>query len=161
MPNDEQRIYWDTCVYLSYISGTPDRLPVIQQILGNARQKRAILTSIVSMVEVAYAAHEKNPGPLDPQMEKTMDQLWADDSVTEIVELNHDVAGMARDLIRRATATQRKLKPLDAIQLASAQWMRASEFHTYDRELLTQGFDKDIGCKMCEPYMVAPRLPNM
>lgn len=51
------------------------------------------------------------------------------------------------------------LKPLDAVHLASAQWLQVQEVHTYDDRL--EKFSEAIGRRICAPYANQPRLPEL
>ena len=63
----EQRVYWDACVPLAYINAIQDRVAVIDELLRRARAGEfELLTSVLSRVEVACAASEKEQGELDP-----------------------------------------------------------------------------------------------
>lgn len=37
MVGDVPRIYWDTCVFLSYINGIADRLATVDELVNRAR----------------------------------------------------------------------------------------------------------------------------
>ncbi len=55
-----ERVYWDACVFLSYINGEQERLPVIDALLEESRSgKIEIITSTVSLAEVAFAEEER------------------------------------------------------------------------------------------------------
>jgi hypothetical protein len=77
MPDKPPRIYWDSCVFLSYINGHPDRVPTITQMLDDARSAvHEIVTSAVSQVEVAFGQHEQDSKQLDAQTEAKINALW-------------------------------------------------------------------------------------
>jgi hypothetical protein len=60
MPDELSRIYWDACVPMSYINATPGRVHIIDELLKQARAGDfVIITSVLSRVEVAFAASEK------------------------------------------------------------------------------------------------------
>jgi len=163
MPGELQFIYWDACVFLSYLNGNPDRLPTIDALLEEAKRdgSKKIVTSILSVVEVAYAAAEKASQVLDPQAEGAIDALWEDISTVEIVELHERIARRARELVRQAMAQGWSLKVPDAIHLATAQWVRAHQFHTYDEQLTLKRAAEcsaAIECPISEPLVSQPRL---
>jgi predicted nucleic acid-binding protein len=71
------RIYWDSNVFLSYINGLSDRLPEIETLLLEAEKDTIeLLTSTLSIVEVAYATAEKDQHALDDQTEERINKLW-------------------------------------------------------------------------------------
>jgi predicted nucleic acid-binding protein len=160
MPNDKPPLYWDSSVFLAYVNGEQARLPVIDSLLDEIErdENRRIFTSTVSRVEVAFAAFEARSATLDARTLADIDALWDDRSVVEVVELNDEIALGARSLMREAIARGWSLKPMDAIHLATANWLQAAEFHTYDS--LLQKFEDLVGFRVCEPYALQGRLPN-
>lgn len=133
-----RRIYWDACVFLSYINGRADRLPTIDELLNQARAgKFELLTSSLSHAEVAFAEIEKSEGKLDPEVEAKIDDLWKPGGPVTSVEF-FDLIGLeARDLMRQGISQGwGALKPLDAMHLATARRMEVAEMHTYDDRLL-------------------------
>ena len=60
MPTDAACVYWDACVVLSYINADSERLPVLEELLAEARRGEArIVISALSVGEVALAAEEQ------------------------------------------------------------------------------------------------------
>lgn len=161
MNEGQALIYWDSNVFLSYINGIEERLPTIDALLEEASNEDAafLFTSTISKVEVAYAASEQAKGKLDASVESAIEHLWEDYSVVKLVEFHDDIASIARDLLRYSIAQRWRLKPMDAIHLASAKWMGADEFHTYDRPL--EKYAGETGCKIIEPYVRQGRLPSI
>lgn len=133
------RIYWDANVLLSYLNAVPERLVIIEELLRKARAKEiGLLTSSLSLVEVAFVQAEKDAGQLDPQVEQNIDTLWAPGSPVATVEFYDLIAQDARSLIRRGIAQGwGSLKPIDAIHVATAHHMKASEMHTYCERIQT------------------------
>lgn len=87
MVGDVPRIYWDTCVFLSYINGIADRLATVDELLNRARAGHfELLTSSLSHAEVAFASIEKENGQLDPAIEESIDELWRPGSPIRTVE---------------------------------------------------------------------------
>lgn len=162
MPDTRQCIYWDANLFLSYINEHPDRMPVLEVLLADsAGGNTQIYTSTLTTVEVAFAASEQQRRALDPIQEQRIDALWNDPDVVGIVEYHHAIGRQARDLLRAAMIQQPSLKPLDAIHLATAQWLSTvgfpiTEFHTYDRRL--QAYQSIVGFSICEPQVAQPRM---
>jgi len=155
MPDD--RRYWDACVFLSYINGVADRLPTIDALLADSEAGNfEIITSTVSVVEVAYALTEKNTRVLDPASEAAIDALWQDRTTIKLVEFYEELGREARALMRAGIAEGWSLKPKDAIHLATASVHKATMMHTYDGGLVKYG--KLIGIDVCEPFTPKPRL---
>ena len=155
-------IYWDANLFLSYVNEHPERTPTLDALLENSSDGSIqIYTSVVSKVEVAFAASEQKQRILSPQEEHKIDGLWNDPDAIVLVEYHDDIGRQARALIRDAMTRAWSLKPLDAIHLATAQWLinvgySVGEFHTYDRPLDKYG--PIVGFKICEPYTAQPRM---
>jgi hypothetical protein len=67
MPGKLQMFYWDSCVFLSYINGDPDRIDTLDAILNDISKSRGeakVITSILTKVEVAFSATEQSAGAL-------------------------------------------------------------------------------------------------
>ena len=162
MPDDPQIIYWDANNFLSYINEHPDRMPVLEALLENSTTGSIQLyTSEVSRVEVAFALVERQRRALDSQTEELIDSLWADTATITMVEYHSGISSVARGLMRQAVPHDWSLKPLDAIHLATAQWLlnvgiQVEEFHTYDKSL--EKYGSLVGFKICEPYTANPRM---
>lgn len=158
MPDDLPLIYWDACVFLSYVNGTPDRLQHIDAFLEKNGRDFQIVTSVISVVEVAIGKSEQDGMPLGPGAIAKIDLLWnASDSPIKLIEFHRLIADRARDLIRSNVARGLTgLKAVDAIHLATARVHGASVFHTYDR---LARYATDIGFPVAEPISDSPHLP--
>ncbi len=159
MPSEIRRIYWDACVFLSYINAMPDRLPTIDALLAESadpQNEPEIVTSTFTIVEVAFALTEKEQGSLDAAAEQNIDALWTDRSAVKLIDFHEAIARDARMLIRGAIAQGRSLKPGDATHLASARSLNVVEFHTYSKDLSRHS---DLtGLTIREPYVEQPQL---
>lgn len=159
---EPRRIYWDACVFLSYINGVPARIGVIDELLKQARAGDfELLTSSLSHAEVAFASIEKEQGQLDPEIEDKIDALWRPGSPIKTVEF-HDLIGReARALMRRGISQGwGALRAADALHLATAQRMEVAEFHTYDKGLLK--WDHRAGFPIREPHVAQmPLTPEV
>jgi predicted nucleic acid-binding protein len=163
MPDRPTKIYWDACVFLSFINGEPEeRVNVIQQLMEEASTgKHEIVTSAVSIVEVAFGKAEQDGHAPNQETLEKIEQFWLPDSPIRLMEFHRLVARDARDLVRLAaiTAEEVSLKPLDAIHLASAQRLEVGDFHTYDGNLLKRS--GSLGFPIQHPWTAAPRLPGV
>src|SRR5207302_316632 len=112
--------------------------------------KLEIVTSTLSITEVAFGAEEVIGQPLDETLEDQIDAFWDDPSTIKLREFDRIIAREARTLIRAARSTGWSLKPADAIHLASAKMVVASEIHTYDASLFK--YAELIGISVREPY---------
>jgi predicted nucleic acid-binding protein len=157
MPDGLARIYWDACVLLSYINGIPDRLPDLEWYLERSGKGFQLVTSTMTIVEVAFAVQERERMALDAATEAKISGLWAIDGPVKTVEFYTLIAEEARQLIRQAIPKGWSLKPNDAIHLATARRIGASEFHTYDQGL--SKYEPQIGTKIRQPAATTPMLP--
>ena len=164
MADGRRNIYWDSCVFLSYINGMADRVPILEALLKSSSSPNGnvkIFTSDLSKVEVAFATTERDRRALDPDIEEIIDGLWDDHDTIVTVEMHHAIAMMARRLMRTAITVGPSLKPPDSIHLATAEWLSNSgisidEFHTYDGRLWRCAII--VGFNIVEPYTPQPNL---
>lgn len=158
MSNDDlPRYYWDACVFLSYVEEQENRLPDIDSFLTQAKKGEIeIVTSTLSMVEVAYAPIERTGEQLEPQEERQIEKLWRPDSPVTLVEFHPLIAYDAKRLIRLGLPRGWSLKPNDAIHLATAERMSVDAVHTYDSALGKYG--ELIGRPVEKPESDQPSL---
>lgn len=156
--------YWDSNVFLAFINQEPDRVDIIDSLWAEIANENGskIVTSSVSIVEVAAAAQERNSRQLDAQIEDKIDDMWLDPTVL-LTESPEVVMRNARKLMRDAIPNGWTLHPKDAIHLASAAWVDRyihpiAEFHTYDEKLTK--FNAMTGLTICQPNINQPRLLN-
>ena len=157
--SDVRLLYWDSDVFLSFMNQVPDRLPVIEAILeeieGNGQDK--IVTSAVTMVEVSWVAHEKLNRVLSADEEARIDGLWSNPSLIEVIEVNDEIARIARSLMRQGMINGWKLRTFDAIQIASAEWIQATEINTYNLRDFKK-HESMIGIPIRNPFANQPKL---
>lgn len=163
MAPDKTFLYWDACVFSSFIGEIPDRADTILELWEQvARQhpRKAIITSSISILEVVFASGH-GTGVLDPDKERLIDELWLDPTI-QIIDASQDLMYRARDLIRTARDKGWSLKTIDALHLVTAHWIHThvgdvQEVHTYDDrwEKMSEILD---GMKICEPHLIQPRL---
>ena len=162
MPDRPEILYWDSCAFLSYVNEHPERTPALEALLERSSTGEIELyTSEISRVEVAFAASEQKRRRLDPEMEARIDSLWADSNLVVTVECHRAISQAARNLIREAITRGWNPKPLDAIHLATAQWLQSlgievSEFQTYDGRLSRYAPLVDFDIR--EPHTPQPNL---
>lgn len=154
--------YWDSCVFLAYLNGEPERAGVIEDLFENIRadDKQYVLTSTLSIVEVAHVISEKRMNQLQPDVEERIDALWQNSTV-RLVEPHVLIMQRARQLIRVGIEMKWTIKPPDAVHLATADWVNKQvgpviEWQSYDGvrekcELLT-------GIRGTVPNVLQPRL---
>lgn len=156
--------YWDSNVFLAFINQEPGRFDIIESLWEEITKENGsrIVTSTVTIVEVAAAAQERDQKQVDAQTEQKIDGMWQDPTVL-LVESPEAVMRIARKLIRDALPEGWRLHPKDAIHLATAMWVdrnaqSITEFHTYDDKLAK--FSTMTGLAICKPNIAQPRLLN-
>ena len=157
-PDAPRSIYWDACIFLDYIEGAPQWMPILDSLLDRASTVGDIVfvTSTLSIVEVAFARSEREGRMLDDAVVAAVDALWADRSAVQLVEFNQRIAREARRLLRQSLEMSRGLKPMDAIRLATASLMLVADCHTTDDRLQT--WSDDLGFPIRNPWTETPKL---
>lgn len=153
--------YWDACVMLSWVNGNdPDRMSNIEPMMAKSLKGDdfRIVTSVLSMVEVAFGKQEQDRRALDEATELKINRLWAPGSAIAIVEFYPLIALHARTLMRRALNKEWALKPADALHLATADHLKANSFDTYDERLFRMKEITDTNFPIGPPVADAPTL---
>ena len=155
MPDTPKTIYWDSNCLLAYVNAETNRVDVLEALLDlSARGDIELYASIVSQTEVAFSDSERRSRALEPETQHRINDLWSDRRPIKSVEFNDTIGLAARGLIRGSVARGWSLKPLDAIHLATAQWLpnlgaQVDEFHTYDGGL--PRYSHIVGFPISEP----------
>lgn len=144
-------IYWDADVFTSYVENHPDRAALIELMLADARAGQIeLVTSVITIAEVAYAASERIAGELSPEVFQKIDALWAPGAPARVVEVYPLIASRARNLIRECLLRGWSgLRAHDAIHLATAQQLHADEIHTYEEKW--PRYAEIVGIPITEP----------
>jgi predicted nucleic acid-binding protein len=154
---EASRIYWDACVFLSYVNEYPDRVGDIESLLAEAeRDEVELVTSTASIVEVAFGATEQQGRALDAETELKINSLWEPAAPVKLVEFHRLIAQEAQALMRSGIPEGWSLKPMDAIHLCTARRMNADAFHTYDDKL--DKWSARVGFPVVRPNPTSPQL---
>ena len=149
MADSRTRVYWDSCCFISYLDGDPSR-PELRTLMRDAQAGGLlIVTSALSIAEVAYLAPEGVGQPLCQDIENKIEGMWGWVHAIRIVEVHAGIARRARELLRHALAQEWERSPRDAIHLASAQQSEVEAVHTYDPKW--DRFSDLIGPKVQRP----------
>ena len=159
MPDSLPFIYWDSCVPLSYINGTEDRVPHIAPLMKRSGKDFQIVTSVISITEVAFAKFEQDNKLLDQEIEDKIGNLWRVGAPIKLVEVFESVAVRAQRLMRASIEKGWSLKPADALHLATAHQLKVKEFHTYDEKLKKFVELTDNQFIIVAPISSEPHLP--
>lgn len=109
MPSKIPRLYWDANVFLSYVDGTPDRLPHIEALFREAEQEKVeIVTSTASITEVAFGSVEMDQRALAPEIQEKIEGLLVPASPVHLVEVSVLVVEDARRDYARSYPGRRK-----------------------------------------------------
>lgn len=106
-------VYWDSCVFLSYINGIADRIANIDRLLSKSGKEFQIITSAVTIVEVAFAKVEQDQKALDEDTEEKIKGLWEPPSPIQLIEFYPLLGYEAKGLMRRSITLGWSLKPMD------------------------------------------------
>ncbi len=152
-----RRIYWDSCVFLSYVNEDAERVSHISALLEDARNGEIeIVTSTVSVVEVAFGAAEQIQSSLSEEMEARINKLWEPASPLLMADFHILIAEAAKGMMRSGVPEGWSLKPMDAVHLATAQRLEVDEFHTYDGPL--KKWASRVSYLISEPIHANPKL---
>jgi len=137
------RVYWDSCDYLDFLKGDHPRHDHMAALLEDWKQGEVIMvTSALTIAEVLWVRCEKSTlrRMLDRSTEQDLAGLFDPPPPAElvIVELSRTTALAARELVWK-----HRIKPKDAVHVASAIEGRCDEMHTSDAGLLKH--DKKLG----------------
>lgn len=134
-------IYWDACVFISWLENKPDTIDEILSLVEKIESEKAgILVSTLIRVEVLP---DKRPPEAD---QKFRDFLRRKDQVEE--------AAMDRTVIEVAKEIRVKtnMSTPDAIHIATAIVHNVRTFYTYDEKLLNWDGAPEIGgLLICKP----------
>jgi predicted nucleic acid-binding protein len=123
---------------LSYVNEEPGRVNDVDALLGEAsRGQIVIITSVLSVAEVAFSAAERTGKALDPVAEAKIDKLWAPVGPIRLVEFHVLIAEKAKALRRSGLSVpdMPRLTSVDAMHLATAQHEKVLVCHTYEPRL--------------------------
>lgn len=154
MSGEPLRDYWDSCIFLSFINATPGRIAMIDALIEERTKSDPpveILTSVLSVVEVAFGEIERTQRALSQEVQDAIDELWSPGSPFQLIEMYPAIADDARDLVQQAMVMGRSLQAADAIHLATARRLNADRILTYDDRLLKAG--QALGLNVIAPTL--------
>ena len=159
MPADPRRIYFDANVFLAYVGNEEGRADTVQAVLDDVRRGEIeIVTSVLSIAEVAYGAHERDHG-LTEAGEEAIEQLWTPASPVTLVDVSQAVTRNARTIIREARKQGLSgIRGADAVHLATARMFGCDEIFTYEVEARRTAWQQITGITVSEPITNTPQL---
>ena len=146
------RRLWDSSVVIGYLAGYQDLYPECTLIIQQAERREVeILVSEMAKAETAYLA-----GRSDNESEDLIREFFGREYIVP-VSVDDPVSTIARNLIRRYRNGP-KLKPPDAIHLATAILWRVPIIETTDPDLLhVDGREGDPAITVRKPLFEGTR----
>lgn len=123
-----RRVYWDSCTFLSLMAKIEGRWETCRDIWTEAEGGRTVIcTSFFTWAEVfKYPDEDNGPRPWDEAREADIQALLGAKHILPVL-VDERIGKAARRLAR-----SHRLRPADAIHVASAARMSVDEMHTYD-----------------------------
>lgn len=125
-----ERRYWDSACFLAVLGNEPGRVQVCEPILRAAAKRTVdveIVTSAFTITEVLYP---KGGSPLPPALRATVARFFRHPGII-LVNVDRDIAESAQEFF-----WDHKVRPKDAIHVASAVAAKVPVLETYDDKLL-------------------------
>ena len=117
-------IYWDSCVFIDCIQKEANRYPVLESIVKDAKDGKVIIvTSVIARAEVAKLNQSTE---CQAAQVRLIAEFFENDFI-ELRDVTEEIAEQAAVIIR-----DHKVRPMDALHLATAIQIPCREFHTYD-----------------------------
>jgi predicted nucleic acid-binding protein len=124
------RLYWDSCTFISRIQGDPRRIVNLEFLTDEAAAgKLQLVTSALTVAEVSHLRRECS----EAEMLRDVEEIgrFFDNDYIHVVQLTRHIATEAAKISLR-----HKIKPPDAIHLATALHSNCQVVHTYDEPML-------------------------
>jgi outer membrane protein TolC/predicted nucleic acid-binding protein len=145
-------VYWDSCVFHALFSEEKERVEICRKIIEAAQKgELQIYTSAITAVEVVWI---KNFDRMSSKHEETI-QKFFEHKFIRVLTCDRGIAAEARRLLWQHA----KLKPKDAIHVASAISQGVDVMHTYDDGDLVKPLSGKIGnppMRICHPEYTNP-----
>ena len=152
--------YSDSCVFIAALDNEPNRADVVEAQFTALRARGvSIVTSTITLSEVAYASTE--PTPINPSNTTAIDELMLRPRRFRYLPVSRAIALGARELVREAKALGvKRIRTPDAIHLATAREIKADLFLTYDQALLEIRLDLPFRIEKPSADVHQVSLPN-
>lgn len=134
----ERLVYWDSDLFISRIQRTAGRIEVLEELTRLAEcEKLKLATSAYTLVEVAK--FDELDLPSDEEEKLIVD--FFENPFIAVLPIDDATARIARQVIR-----DHRMKPKDAIHLATALRHKVPVLHAYDDHFLRIAHDVDGIC---------------
>ena len=122
---------WCSCVIINYLTGEPRSKDACDGIVEDAARGNAeIWVSALALAEVAHL------GASDPSDAEAIISAFFSEAYVKVIQLDRQVALVARQLIRAAHQQGLSIRGADAVHVASAIHHKVPVFESTDRPLL-------------------------
>ncbi len=150
------KAYWDSCAWIGLVNAEPDKLHPLRSIWEDAQKgEYEIWTSAYVHLEV-FKAKNENGDPLSPESSDEIIEAMLSQGFVKRVQLDTEIAKLARDLRRSLDAQGLKSRP-DALHLATAVYWNLDELHTWDKKHLL-GLNGHVTRRDGQPLLI--RIPG-
>ncbi len=146
MPSNRTSVYWDACVFIDRIQGTPSRIDLLRELTSLA--ERGSLLIVTSTLTIAEELRNESED-FDPDRDLAQIRDFFEHEWISLRAVDRSIAEAAAKLRRKYGG----LKVPDAVHLATAVSKEIPVMHTYDSRLL--GYDGLHGTpklKIKEPF---------
>lgn len=159
MSSSPQRVYFDANVFIAYLANEARRAPVVASLLEDAGRGRVeLLTSVLSVTEVAFVASDHASGDSDADADEIA-KLWIAESPIKLTDVSMRIAERAREIVRVSRRSSMKgVKPPDAIHLATAEMHSCDRFFTYEAATTRAQWGHWVALDIDEPFTDNPQL---
>lgn len=145
-------VYWDSCVFHALFSEEKGRVEICRKLIDMAHKgELQIYTSAITAVEVVWI---KNLDRMSSKHEETI-QKFFEHKFIKVITCDRGIAADARRLLWQYP----KLKPKDAIHVATALSQTIDVMHSYDDDDLVKPLSEKIGnppMRICHPEYNEP-----
>ena len=147
--------YLDANVLIDLIEHPADQEPArtVASLLDDGDRGRVnLVTSTLTIIEVWKAKRELDKDTLDPEVEKTINNLWhPDSSPIQLVDCSELIVREAQVMLRKGIARGwTKTKGFDAVHLVTAAREKVDEFFTSEHAMYKWG--EVLGLPVCPAH---------
>jgi predicted nucleic acid-binding protein len=127
------RIYWDSCAFIDWLEGDPDYILSLQEMVHQADdlERLKIVTSAATFAEVYKVKTSNGAAPLPEKTRQAILGLLRREKLVSIYQVDRFVGELANKIV-----ANEKLKPMDALHLATALQARVDAVITTDRPMI-------------------------
>ena len=141
-----KKICWDANCFLGILNQEVDKMDACNAIINAAKKgKVELFTSVLTTCEVA----KTRTNDIEDYKFDTMIQKYFKQPYIHVVPIEHKVSEITRDLIRKHSKFDRRIK--DAVHIATAIYINADVLHTYDSDLLGLSGSESINVEISRP----------